>query len=60
VKELENAIQTYVATANDDPKPFKWTKTADDIIEKIARFAGRTLAAHRGGETIKETTDPGD
>jgi hypothetical protein len=45
VKELEEAIQEYIAVHNEDPKPFGWTKTADETLTSIARFAQRTLAA---------------
>ena len=37
VPELEAAIHQYVDIHNDDPKPFVWTKTADEIIEKVQR-----------------------
>ena len=46
VSQLRRAIQDYLDTNNDDPKPFKWTKSADRILESIARFAQRTLTAH--------------
>jgi hypothetical protein len=42
VKELEAAIHEYILVHNEDPKPFVWTKTADDILASIARFAHRT------------------
>ena len=42
-KELEAAIRAYVDARNADPKPFRWTKTADDILASIARFCRRTL-----------------
>ena len=45
VAELENAIHQYIATTNADPKPFRWTKTADDILASIQRFCLRTLDA---------------
>jgi transposase len=45
VKELEAAIREYIDVHNEDPKPFLWTRTADQILESIARFAQRTLAA---------------
>jgi len=41
-QELENALKHYVNTYNQDPKPFKWTKTADQILEALARFCKRT------------------
>src|SRR5438477_12424710 len=46
VKELEAAIREYIEVHNENPKPFVWTKTADQILASIARFAQRTLAAH--------------
>src|SRR5215831_2994478 len=45
VKELEAAIREYIAIHNEDPKPFVWTKTADEILASIARFAQRTTPA---------------
>src|SRR5438105_2312427 len=44
VKELEAAIREYIAVHNEDPKPFVWTRTADQILASIARFAQRTCA----------------
>ena len=37
VPELIAAIEDYIEHNNADPKPFKWTKTADQIIEKVKR-----------------------
>ena len=42
VKELEAAIREYIDVHNEDPKPFVWTRTADQILASIARFAQRT------------------
>jgi len=39
---LERAIRHYVAATNADPKPFIWTKTADEILASVARFCQRT------------------
>ncbi len=41
-RALEDAIRLYLATHNANPKPFVWVKSADDIIDSIARFALRT------------------
>jgi transposase len=46
VKELEAAIREYIEVHNEDPTPFVWTKTADQILASIARYAQRTTAAH--------------
>ena len=37
VPELIAAIEDYIAHNNAHPKPFLWTKTADEIIEKVKR-----------------------
>ena len=42
-KELEHAIHEYIRHNNRDPKPFVWHKTADQILESVARFCVRTL-----------------
>lgn len=35
VPALEQAIRAYLDIHNDDPKPFQWTKSADEIIESV-------------------------
>jgi transposase len=47
VKELEAAIREYLDVHNEDPKPFVWTRTGDEILASIARFAQRT---HTGSQ----------
>lgn len=47
VEELEDAIREFIKVHNQQPKPFRWTKSADQILASIARFASSTLAAHR-------------
>ncbi len=42
-KELENAIRSFIQHHNKDPKPFVWHKTADQILDSVARFCTRTL-----------------
>jgi len=37
VMELVNAIDQYVDLHNEKPKPFIWTKSAEDILEKVKR-----------------------
>lgn len=44
IKQLEAAIAAYLDARNADPKPFRWTKTADDILASIERFCRRTVA----------------
>lgn len=44
--ELEAAIKTYIDIKNADPKPFRWTKSADEILANIKRFCRQTLDAN--------------
>ena len=43
-RELQAAIDQYLGATNDDPKPFVWTKSADEILAAVARCCQRTLA----------------
>lgn len=43
VRALEVAIREFIDAHNTDGRPFVWTKTADEILASIARFAQRTL-----------------
>jgi hypothetical protein len=45
VKELELAIREFIEIHNEGPKPFVWTRTADQFLDSIARYARRTVAA---------------
>jgi transposase len=40
-RQLESAIYGYIEHCNEEPKPFVWTKTADEILENLARFCKR-------------------
>jgi transposase len=46
IPELRAAILGYVEAHNEEEKPFKWTKTADEILEKMRRFGLRTQQVH--------------
>lgn len=39
--ELERAIQAYLAQHNEQPKPIRWTKSADEILASIGRLVHR-------------------
>jgi len=45
--ELERAILAYLDIHNENPRPFIWTKSADQILAGVARYCRRTLdSAH--------------
>ena len=38
IDALHSAIDAFIVSHNADPKPFRWTKSADDILAAIERF----------------------
>jgi hypothetical protein len=58
VAQLKAAIREFIDTHHANPKPFVWTKTADQILDSIARFAQRTLDLH-AAPLIERTTRSG-
>lgn len=41
VQALENDIRNWIQTWNEDPKPFTWTKTADEILKSLADYLSK-------------------
>jgi transposase len=41
VHQLNTDIRTWIETWNNQPRPYVWTKTADQILESIARYCTR-------------------
>lgn len=41
VQALERDIRTWLANWNEQPRPFTWTKTADEILDKVATYRRR-------------------
>src|SRR6266850_4757092 len=46
IPQLREAILGYVDAHNENGKPFRWTKTADEILDKMRRFGLRTQQVH--------------
>lgn len=40
---LHSAISSFIDQHNTDPKPFRWTKSADDILASSQRFCVRSI-----------------
>lgn len=45
VRRLEADLASYVEHNNANPKPYSWTKSADEILESVARYCKRTSGA---------------
>jgi hypothetical protein len=48
VPDLVAAIDEYVAQHNTNPKPFIWTKSARDILQKVIRANSRLSSKQNG------------
>jgi transposase len=48
VPELVAAIEAYIAHHNTNPKPFIWTKSARDILQKVIRANSRLSSKQNG------------
>jgi hypothetical protein len=46
VRALENDITDWIATWNDNPRPFTWTKTADQILNPLAAYLAKLGMGH--------------
>ena len=45
VPDLERSLQDYLKTYNENPRPLVWTKTADEILQKVGRSRPALAAA---------------
>ncbi|NJC22876.1 transposase/transposase-like protein [Arthrobacter pigmenti] len=45
VQALEKDLREWVKAWNEDPQPYVWTKTADEILESLSRLMQRTTGA---------------
>lgn len=41
VPNLERDIRGWIATWNENPRPYVWLKTADQILDSLARYCER-------------------
>lgn len=41
-KHLDADIKAFIDKHNENPKPYKWTKSADEILASVKRFCQRT------------------
>jgi transposase len=45
VQALEQDVRTWIKNWNHDPKPFTWTKTADEILNSLAKYMAKISGA---------------
>jgi transposase len=49
VNQLEADIRAFIEAHNTDPKPYRWTKSADEILASVKRFCHKAEATLCGG-----------
>ena len=54
VTQLEADIRKWINEWNKDPRPFVWTKTADEILETLAAYCERINDSGHGSLLIRE------
>jgi transposase len=59
VAELERDIRAFIDATNADPKPFRWVKSADDILASVRRFCLRTLGSTEPDQASARTSGAG-
>jgi transposase len=50
VAELEADVQAWIHTWNEDPKPFVWTKSADEILDSLAHYCQKLTALNNDSD----------
>jgi len=58
-RQLERAIRDHIKTVNEQPKPFRSTKSAPDILASIKRFCLATLRTADTQAKIIKTSGSG-
>jgi DDE superfamily endonuclease len=59
VDALKRDIQAFVDATNAKPKPFRWVKSADDILASVKRFCLRSLGESTAEQTLSRTSEAG-
>jgi transposase len=59
VADLERDIRAFIDTTNAAPKPFRWVKSADDILASVRRFCLRELSAATTDDALLRTSESG-
>jgi hypothetical protein len=59
VQALEHQIRDWVNTWNDDPKPFVWKKTAEEILDSLARYLQRVTGQDPRNQLMQRISDAG-
>jgi transposase len=56
VADLERDIRAFIDATNAEPRPFRWVKSADDILASVGRFCLRTLETATPNKALARTS----
>ena len=59
VAELERDIRLFIERTNAEPKPFRWVKSADEILASVKRFCLRTASTDQDHQTLSRISELG-
>ncbi|TCC32104.1 transposase, partial [Kribbella sindirgiensis] len=59
VQALEADIRAWVKSWNDDPKPFIWKKTADEILDSLSRYLQRITGQTTPDQLMSRISEAG-
>ena len=45
MQALEADIHVWIANWNENPRPFTWTKTAEEILDSLAKYIAKISGA---------------
>src|SRR6266567_1699370 len=57
VQSLEHDIREWVSTWNEDPKPFVWRKTAQEILDSLARYLQRVTGQDARNQFMQRASE---
>jgi transposase len=59
VQALEQDIRDWVKTWNENPKPFVWRKTAEEILDSLARYLQRVTGQDARNQLMQRNSEAG-
>jgi hypothetical protein len=55
VRDLVASLRTWITNCNEDPKPYVWHKTADEILDSLANYCQTNQRLRSLGAEVHET-----
>lgn len=59
IQALEKDIRQWMQAWNDDPKPFVWKKSAEEILDSLARYLRRVTGQDAKDRLLQRSSDAG-